>query len=172
MQLELSIHPSTLAAVVAPPEFAVELITEQARYSNVLYIAGNHSVVIPKLSRRRVSFDVRRAFTAYQLLQILSEVSEAEHDVVLVEYNGFEESDALAEAIFLAMRELARNGTAVIHYSAKLDGFVDFIVRNADRFVVVREANGGFVVWDSGSEFFIGNQLTQGDYHGQDDEQH
>jgi len=166
MQLEFSVHPSTLTAIVAPPDFVVGLITEQARYNNMLYVAGNHSTVLPGLSRLKISFDVRRAFTAYQLLQILSEVSEAEHDVVFVEHDSFEESDVLAEAIFLAMKELVRSGIAVIHFSATLDDFVDFIARNADRFVVVRKANGGFVVWDSGSEFFIGNQLTLGDFHG------
>lgn len=166
MQLEFSVHPSTLTAIVAPPDFAVELITEQAHYNSVLYVAGSHSTVLPGLSRLRISFDIRRAFTAYQLLQIFNEISEAEHDVVFVEHDSFEKSDAIAEAIFLAMKELARNGIAVIHFSTTLDDFVDFITRNTDRFVVVRKANRGFVVWDSSSEFFIRNKLTLGDFHG------
>ena len=149
--------PLTLTALAAPPEFAARLVVQLAKNSSMLYVAGNHSEVLPRLSRQRLHFDVRRAFTAYQLLQVLSEVM---HDIVFIEHDGFEASNHLIEAIFLAMREISRNGSRVVYYSAKPDSFYDFIARNSDSYVVVRRVGGGYVVW-AGKEFYL--QPTLGD---------
>jgi hypothetical protein len=66
------------------------------------------------------------------------------------------------------MREVARNGSTVILYSTKMDSFVDFFARNADKFVLARKVNGGFLVQDSGNELFIhnGKNMTLGDFYG------
>ncbi len=156
----------TLAAVIAPSDFAIRLILDYLEYhDNMLYVCGDYSVILPKFNRKRINFHVRRAFTSYQLLEILE---DAEHDMLFIEHEGFEGSDGLVEAIFLAMREVARNGSIVILYSTRMDGFVDFVARNADRFVLVRKVNGGFIVQDSGAELFVGNgkNMSLGDFYG------
>ena len=99
-------------------------------------------------------------------MQILE---EAHQSLLFIEHDGFDDevSDGFIEALFLGMREIARDGAAVIVYSYKMDRFMDFIVRNADRFIAARKVNGGFVIWDSGVEMFVhGNNRTLGDLYG------
>ena len=162
----IEIPAGTLATVIAPADFAIELILDYLEHSNsLLYICGDYSVILPKFSRMRVNFDVRRAFTSYQLLEILE---DAEHEMLFIEHAGFEGSEGLIEAIFLAMREIARNGSTVILYATRIDSFTDFVARNADRFILARKLNSGFLVQDSGNELFIGNgkNMTLGDFYG------
>jgi len=163
----INIASGELAAIVAPPDFAVELILDYLNHSDgLLYVSGNSSLILPRFSRFKLSFDVRRAFTAYQLMQILE---EAHQSMLFIEHDGFEDevSHSFIEALFLGMREIARDGAAVIVYSYKMDRFMDFIVRNADRFIAARKVNGGFVIWDSGVEMFVhSNNRTLGDLYG------
>ena len=102
----------------------------------------------------RINFHVRRASTSYQLLEILE---DADHEVLFIEHAGFEGSDGLIEAIFLAMREVARNNSIILLYSTRIGSFTDFVARNADRIIFARKVNCGFIVQDSGNELFIGN---------------
>jgi len=167
----VEIPAGTLAAIIAPADFAISLILDYLECnSSLLYVCGDYSVILPKFSRMKLSFDVRRAFTSYQLLEILE---DADHEVLFIEHAGFEGPDGLIEAIFLAMREVARNGSTVILYATRIDSFADFVARNADRFILARKVNGGFLVQDSGAEFFIGNgkNLSLGDFYGQEHEQ-
>ena len=92
--------------------------------------------------------------------------------MLFIEHAGFEGSDGLAEAIFLAMREVARNNSIVILYATRMDSFTDFVARNADRVIFARKVNFGFVVQDSGCELFIGDgkNMILGDFHGQEHE--
>ena len=167
MQIEkpVRILSGELVTLIAPPDFALEVILDYLdHFNSMLYVSGNFSLVLPKFSRLKLNFGVRRAFTACQLLQILE---EAEQDMLFIEHDEFEESDGLAEALFLGMREIARNGAIVIIYSHKMSQFMDFIARNADRFIIARKVNGGFVIWDSGVESFISStNRTLGEFYG------
>jgi|Deesub1362B_J571_1020462.scaffolds.fasta_scaffold00309_11 hypothetical protein len=155
----------TLSVIVSPPEFAKILILNYLEYyRSLLFISGNFSTILPSFSRLNINFTVRRAFTAYQLLEILE---DAEHDMVFIE-STFEEAEELNEVLFLGMRDISRRGSIVILYSPVMNGFMDFTGRNSDRMIIVRKVNGGFVVWDSGNEIFIHNHqnMTLGDFHG------
>ncbi|RLI77440.1 hypothetical protein DRP05_10145 [Archaeoglobales archaeon] len=69
-----------LNALLAPKEIgikAVEDYIEHHRYG-LLYVCGNYSKILSEL---KGDFDVRRAFTIYQLLSILEDFH---HDVVFV----------------------------------------------------------------------------------------
>jgi len=165
MQIEKHVRISSgeLVTLIAPPDFALELILDYLdNFNSMLYVSGNFSLILPKFSRFRLNFDVRRAFTAYQLLQILE---EAEQDMLFIEHDEFEEQ-GLSEALFLGMREIARNGAIIIVYSPRMSRFMDFIARNADRFIIARKVNGGFVIWDSGTESFISEKRTLGEFYG------
>ena len=158
-------NPGNFTVLISPPEFAIELILEHLKYNrDLLFVSGNFSRILPAFSRLNFNFDVRRAFTAYQLIRI---IEEAEHSLVFIE-NTFEEVKELNEVLFLGMRDVERSGAVVILYSAKMDGFIDFTGRNADRLVIVRKANGGFILWDSGHEIFIHKHrnMTLGDFLG------
>jgi len=142
----------TLSTIISPPEFAGKLILDYLRYyKSMLFVSGNFSFILPQFSRMSLNFDIRRAFTAYQLLQIMD---EAEHDMLFIE-KTFEDEEGLFEILFLALRDIARKGSIVIVYSPKMDGFMDYVGRNADRLVMVQRTNGGFIAWEYGEEKFI-----------------
>jgi hypothetical protein len=143
---------------MAPPDFATELILDYLNYyDSMLYISRNSSLILPRFSKLKLDFDVRRAFTAHQLLQILEEVHQS---ILFIEHDGSEDrlSDGFIETLFLGIRDVARRGTVVVVYSYRMDKFMDFVARNADRFIIVKEVNGGFIVWDSGIESFVHNR--------------
>jgi len=50
----------------------------------VLYVSGSYSRILGKLDRRFTELDVRRAFTAYQLMTVLK---EAYQTLILFEYD-------------------------------------------------------------------------------------
>lgn len=142
----------TLSTIISPPEFAGKLILDYLKYYNsMLLVSGNFSFILPQFSRTSLNFDVRRAFTAYQLLQIME---EAEHDMLFVE-KTFDDEEMLFEILFLGLRDIARRGSIVIVYSPSMDGFMDYVGRNADRLIMVKRTNGGFTAWESGEEKFI-----------------
>ncbi len=90
--MELVLHPSvtlrsgTFSAVVAPEDVVLAGINDNPVLSRFLFlfVSGNYSRLLPGINRRTVSIEVRRAFTAFQLLQILR---ESYHTIVFVEHD-------------------------------------------------------------------------------------
>jgi energy-coupling factor transporter ATP-binding protein EcfA2 len=105
----------------------------------VLYISGNYSRILDKLDRRFTELDVRRAFTAYQLLTILKEACQTliilEHDLGL-----FEDASDMSEYVGQALKE-ASNNSAVLLYSPWTDRHLEEISKFADRVFVFNEVH-------------------------------
>jgi hypothetical protein len=139
--LRLEIQPWAFNVLVAPEDVAIWLLRDrlgQGRFLS-LYVCGNYSRLLSRIGLRNAEFDVRRAFTASQLLSI---ADDAHHGFVFVEHDPtlYSESEGMAEYVSLALRELSRESTVVL-YSSGLDDHLRAISAKADRmFCIERSA--------------------------------
>lgn len=137
MELDLyppiSLKEGTFNVLVAPEKMLIGALNGHINLQRfkTLYISGNYSMVLSKLDRRFTDLDVRRSFTAYQLLTILE---ESHHSVVLIEHDPslYEDAKNLPEYVSRAMKETARNAIVLL-YSSALDRYIDEISKGADR---------------------------------------
>jgi hypothetical protein len=105
----------------------------------VLYVSGNYSRILDRLDRRFTELDVRRAFTAHQLLTILK---EAYQTLIILEHDPshFEDASELTEYIGHALKE-ALEGSAVLLYSPWTDRYLEDVSKFADRVFVFNEVH-------------------------------
>lgn len=98
-----------------------------------LYIGGNYSRILAGLNRSSKNFEIRRSFTAHQLLSTLR---EAGHTVIFVEYDPtlFENAMDTIEPIAGALKEAGRE-SLVILYSPATDRPFSILARKADRYI-------------------------------------
>lgn len=139
-RMELELHPSvvlesgTFGILIAPGEAIVppldRLLEELERFL-VLYVCGNYSRLLSCIHRRHRNFEIRRSFTAFQLLQILS---EARHTLVFIEYDPtlFEEGMELERSLPRACRDVAQHAIVLL-YSPAMDRHLHALAREADR---------------------------------------
>ncbi|HII07520.1 MAG TPA: hypothetical protein HA349_09475 [Methanotrichaceae archaeon] len=140
LQPPLTLAPNTFNILVGPDNVLVDSLNcslKTLQRIQVLYVCGNYSRILDKLDRRFTELDVRRAFTAYQLLTILKEAYQTliifEHDPSL-----FEGASDMAEYVGQALKETA-NGSAVLLYSPRTDPHLEEISKSADRVFVFNE---------------------------------
>ncbi len=143
MKLELqppfTLTTHTFNVLVGPEEVLVGFLNGRSNLQRlqVLYVCGNYSRILDKLDRRFSDLDVRRAFTAYQLLTILKEAYQTliifEHDPGL-----FEDAREMAEYAGRALKEAA-GVSAVLLYSDRTDPHLEEISKSADRVFVFNE---------------------------------
>jgi len=136
---QVEIHSGTFNIVVAPEEIivrALEKIIGSRRFL-ILYIAGNYSRILGRINPRIAEFDIRRAFTAFQLLSILE---EAHHTFVFVEHDPtlYEDFEEPLEYISMALKDLASSSTAIL-YSPGFDPFLRALSKRADRIFYLDE---------------------------------
>jgi hypothetical protein len=140
LQSPLTLVPNTFNVLIGPEEMLVDSLNcslKNLQRLQVLYVCGNYSRILDKLDRRFTELDVRRAFTAYQLLTILKEAYQTliifEHDPSL-----FDDASEMAEYVSQALKEVS-NGSAVLLYSPWTDRHLDEISKFADRVFVFNE---------------------------------
>ena len=129
----VSLRSRSLNALVAPIEMFAKALNRNLnlqRYK-VLYISGNYSSILSKLDRRFQDLEIRRAFTAFQLMTILE---EARHSLILIEHDPllYEQAVEMTEYISKSMSDAAEKA-AVLLYSPGTDKFLEDLTRNADR---------------------------------------
>ena len=137
--MELELHPSvtmhtgTFNALVAPPELVLPALNGNPEFRRFLflYVCGNYSGLLSGINRRLMQIEVRRAFTAHQLVTILR---EAHHTIIFVEHDPslYEDAGELAEPVAGALSEAAES-SLVILYAPKGGPSFDSIARKADR---------------------------------------
>lgn len=137
--MELELHPSvtmhtgTFNALVAPPELVLPALNgnPEVRRFLFLYVCGNYSGLLSGINRRLMQIEVRRAFTAHQLVTILR---EAHHTIVFVEHDAslYEDAEELTEPVAGALSEAAESALVIL-YAPKGGGSFDAIARKADR---------------------------------------
>jgi len=127
------IQSGAFNVLVAPEHVALGLLRGWLGRSRflLLYVCGNYSRLLSRINIRNVEFDVRRAFTASQLLSI---AGEAHHTFVFLEHDPtlYSESEEMAGYVSMALRELSRESTVVL-YSPEFDGCLRSISKMADR---------------------------------------
>ena len=90
MRIELrrgiTLHPGTFTAVIAPQAFVLAALNGNPDLQRFLFlfVCGNYSRLLSGIGRTSANFEVRRPFTADQLLTVLN---EAGHTVVFVEHD-------------------------------------------------------------------------------------
>jgi hypothetical protein len=139
--MEFDLHPSvtlrtgTFSAVVAPEDLVLAGLNDNPVLSRFLFlfICGNYSRLLSGINRRSVSIEVRRAFTAFQLLTILR---ESYHTIVFVEHDpGLYEGvgEEVIPEVALAL-QAAGQGALVVLYTPAADESFSALAEHADRF--------------------------------------
>ncbi|HWQ19972.1 MAG TPA: hypothetical protein VN455_09370 [Methanotrichaceae archaeon] len=137
MELELGpamvLQQNMLCVMISPVEMLSGMLNSHLDLQRfqTLFVCGNYSRVLDRLDRRFVDLNIRRAFTAFQLLTILE---EAHQTLVIIEHDPllYEEAEMMTEYISLALEDLAR-GSAVLLYSPSTDPYLDQMAARADR---------------------------------------
>jgi DNA polymerase I len=139
MQIEirkgLALYPGTFNAVVAPEKVLITAINSNADLQRFLflYLGGNYSRILSGVNRQSKNFDVRRGFTAHQLLTMLR---EAAHTVVFIEHDPtlFDQAMNMLEPLAGTLKDLSRDSLVVL-YTPVADRTFLALARRADRFI-------------------------------------
>jgi DNA polymerase I len=116
----VTLQTGTFNAVVAPVDmFTASLnANKELQRFMFLYVSGNFSRVMTGINRTAGTFEVRRAFTAHQLLTILR---EAHHTIILIEHDPslFEgtEREVMGE-VLRALRSAAQDAMVILYAPA------------------------------------------------------
>ena len=146
MELELrsplTLTPNSFSVLIGPTEMLVDSLNynlKELQRLQALYISGNYSRILDKLDRRFTELDVRRAFTAHQLMTALK---EAYQNLIILEHDTslFEDAAEMAEYVGQALKEVS-NGSSVLVYSPLTDRHLDEISKFADRVFVFNEVH-------------------------------
>ncbi|HPD74792.1 MAG TPA: hypothetical protein PKZ65_01895 [Methanoregulaceae archaeon] len=122
-----------LNVMIAPTDRFITLFNESQNFQRymTLFISGNFSRVLSHVDRTVTRFEVRRAFTSFQLKTILE---ENYHTVVVFEYDPtlFEGDPRMKEIIAEALQEVAYNSIVIV-YAPKTDWILRQILRRVKR---------------------------------------
>jgi DNA polymerase I len=139
--MEFDLHPTvtlrtgTFTALVAPEDLVLAGLNDNPvlRRFLFLFVSGNYSRLLSGINRSSVTIEIRRAFTAFQLLTILREsyhtIIFVEHDPGLYEGSGKEAIPQVAQAL-----KGAGQNAAVVLYTPAPDPAFSLLADRADRF--------------------------------------
>ena len=151
----VTLETGTYNAVVAPPETIITALNQNKELQRFmfLYVGGNYSRILTHL-HRTVNFEVRRGFTAYQIVTILS---EAYHTVILVEHDptmyATEERNMLMSQVTRALKSTAREAMVIL-YAPSPDRSFHTLAKQADRVFLLSppfpDSQNGKTSWGRG----------------------
>ncbi len=131
----VTLQTGTYSAVIAPVDTVTGALNANLELQRFmfLYVCGNFSRIMSGVNRNSVNFEIRRAFTAFQLLTILS---EAYHTVILVEhdpdlYEGTDQGMMLAQ-VTRALKAAARDAMVIL-FTPSADRTFHSLAKQADR---------------------------------------
>jgi DNA polymerase I len=141
MQIEirkgLALYPGTFNAVIAPENEIIAAINSNTDLQRFLflYISGNYSRILSGINRQSKNFDIRRGFTAHQLLTILREVG---HTVVFVEHDPslFDNAFEMLQPIADALKDIARDALVIL-YTPSMDRSFSALAQKADHYIEI-----------------------------------
>jgi hypothetical protein len=117
----------------APREMFIKTLNQNINLQRfrILYVSGNYSGILSKLDRKYTDLEVRRTFTAFQLMTILE---ETRHPLVIVEHDPslYEDAAEMVEYVSHALSDAAKEA-ALLLYSPGSDRFLEDLAKNADR---------------------------------------
>ena len=133
----IALRQGTFTAVVAPEPVIVSALDNNPDLGRFLflYLCGNYSRLLSRLSRRSSNFEIRRPFTADQLLAALK---EAGHTVVFVEHDPtlFDGAERLLDPVAAALRDAGRDALVIL-YAPAMDRSFAALAARADRLIEI-----------------------------------
>jgi hypothetical protein len=153
MLIELSrgitLHPGTFTAVIAPEKKILAALNGNRDLQRFLflYVSGNYSRILSGISRTSGNFEVRRPFTADQLLSV---IHESGHTVLFIEHDPtlFDGADRLLDPVASALRQAGRDALVIL-WAPGNDRSFAALARRADRVIEIipdDPAPGGYGV--------------------------
>jgi len=137
----LTLRQGTFTAVIAPEPVILSALNDNPDLGRFLFLflCGNYSRIISRINRTSSNFEIRRPFTADQLLTALKEAS---HTVIFIEHDPtlFEGADRLLAPVAAALRD-AGHEALVILYSPAMDRSFAALARQADRLIEIMPAD-------------------------------
>src|SRR5512139_1324677 len=128
----VSLHERSYNVLVAPREHFIAMLNRNLNLQRfkVLYVTGNFSGILSRLHRRFTELEIRRGFTAFQLMTILE---EAHHSLIIVEHDPmlYEDAKEMTEYISKALKQASHEATVLL-YSSGIDPFLEDLANLAD----------------------------------------
>ena len=133
----ITLRQGTFTAVIAPEPVILSALNDNPDLGRFLFLffCGNYSRILSRINRTSSNFEIRRAFTADQLLIALKEAS---HTVIFIEYDPslFDRADRLLIPVAAAFRD-AGHEALVILYSSAMDRSFATLACQADRLIEI-----------------------------------
>ena len=133
----ITLRSGTFTAVIAPEQVILSALTAAPDLERFLflYVCGTSSRLLSRIHRSSPNFEIRRPFTADQLLRV---VRESSHTVIFIEHNPalFEYADHLLPPVAAALRSAGEESLLVL-YSPAMDPSFAALSRGADRTIEI-----------------------------------
>jgi hypothetical protein len=156
----ISLRQGSFTAVVAPERIIIQAISGNPDLERFLFlfVCGNYSRLISHIGRSSSNFEVRRPFTADQLLTV---VRDASHTVIFIEHDAtlFESAERLIIPIGSALKDAGHEALVVL-YSPAMDKSFAALSRQADRLIEI--LNTGEPAYRQQPEYFRPDRKTIG----------
>jgi DNA polymerase I len=144
LQDGVSLQPGTFNAVIAREEVIISAINSNVDLQRYLFlfVSGNYSRILTGVNRTAANFEIRRAFTAHQLLTI---IREASHTVVLIEHDPtlYDGAWDMLAPIAAGLKEISHEATVVL-YSPAADPAFRALIREANRVYFLSPVESGW----------------------------
>jgi hypothetical protein len=133
----LTLQQGTFTAVIAPEPVILSALNDNPDLGRFLFLflCGNYSRLLSRINRTSSNFEIRRPFTADQLLSALKEVS---HTVVFIEHDPtlFDGAERLLVPVAAALRDVGHDAMVIL-YSPAMDRPFAALARQADRVIEI-----------------------------------
>jgi DNA polymerase I len=133
----LTLRQGTFTAVIAPEPVILSALNDNPDLGRFLslFLCGNYSRILSRINRTSSNFEIRRPFTADQLLTALK---EAGHTIIFIEHDPtlFDGADRLLIPVAAALRD-AGHEALVILYAPVMDRSFAALACQADRLIEI-----------------------------------
>lgn len=133
----ITLQQGTFSAVIAPERTIIAALNENPELGRFLFlfVCGNSSRLISHISRQSANFEVRRPFTADQLLTV---VKETGHTIIFIEHDPtlFDSAERLLAPVGSALKEAGHEALVVL-YAPAMDKSFSVLARQADRLIEI-----------------------------------
>jgi len=135
------LHQGTFTAVIAPEPVILSALNDNPDIGRflTLFVCGNYSRLLPRFRQASSNLELRRPFTADQLL---TAIKEAGHTVIIIEHDPtlFDGAERLQALIAAALREAGREALVIL-YAPAMDRPFGTMARQADRLIEIMPAD-------------------------------
>jgi hypothetical protein len=133
----ITLRSGTFTAIIAPEQVILSALTAAPDLERFLflYVCGSSSRLLSRMHPTSEHFEIRRPYTADQLLRVLKESC---HKVIFIEHNPalFEYADHLLPPVAAALRRAGVESLLIL-YSPVMDSSFAALSRGADRTIEI-----------------------------------